>query len=98
IVTFSGGVENAAATISSNFDLYFDDVFARDFRIYGESNTLTISGALFNDAGMGFLKALEGRLVLTGQSTFTGGVQLSAGVLEVTNLAMQGEASSIGTG
>ena len=57
------------------------------------ANVLTISSVISENGGQrNITKSGAGRLTLSGTNTFTGGVTVSAGILEVTNN------SSLGTG
>ncbi|WP_293400041.1 autotransporter-associated beta strand repeat-containing protein [Phenylobacterium sp.] len=57
----------------------------------------TIGSTIVDNGGVtGLTKGGAGRLLLTGANTYTGATTLSAGRLEITNLANGGAASSIG--
>jgi autotransporter-associated beta strand protein len=97
-LTSSGGtgnvVWNAATTLSA----------VRTFQVdaaVGTGVKLEIAGLLSGSGGIsrGAAGALaDGTLLLSNANTFTGAVNLDGGVTEVTTLANQGVASSIGTG
>lgn len=99
-VSFSNAVFNTSDTTITNTSA------ARTLTLQGtNAGNNVISGVISNNVGSGAVvgvvslaKAGAGMWTLAGANTFTGGVSLSAGTLNLNNAGSGGTSSAIGTG
>ena len=93
--TVTSGGESAISTTGGSYNGVH--LFNNTFAVTG--GTLTVTAPLINlsnsGSAMGFTKAGAGRMMLAADNTFSGGVTVSNGVLQVGN---GGAAGSVGTG
>lgn len=89
----SGG---GSATLSGDIAVDNNDVFNFHFRTNG--GDLTVAGNIGDGVGNGFFyKSLAGSLILTGDTTLTGGVRVDGGLNSILQIGDGGTAGSITT-
>ena len=87
----SGG---GSATLSGDIAVDNNDVFNFHFRTNG--GDLTVAGNIGDGGGNGFFyKNLAGSLILTGDTTLTGGVRVDGGLSSILQIGDGGTAGSI---
>ena len=96
--TFAGGsgthnlnLGTGAVTLTAN----------RQIQVTGSTSTLTVGGVI-GDSGMGFSLTKNGpgvgTLILTGNSTYSGGTTIGAGTISVSSIGNAGANGNLGTG
>src|SRR5205085_5328551 len=96
-LTYTGNGNSYPLSISGNLDLGSS---IRSFDITNNNNSTTggdvqVSAAITGSGGGGINKTNTGTLVLSGSNSFTGGVTVGGGVLEISSDANLGTAPSI---